>query len=153
MLGSILARDTALGCRIFAIGEAVKDDPPDIGLIVQNAAATIAMTADCGPLPRSPTWTRHSACIELVGNLHRTYAIGISLENPDYGSRLVGVDGSQPAHRLAVIVKLPPYPVTVTDASGDSAMLGDGLHTLARPVTNLLKHFLTEDCPQTQFHR
>lgn len=69
-------------CRgIFPIGEAVEGDQPDIGLIVQNAAAAISMPANCGPLPswaRGPDTPRAlSSSAILTGLMPSAYCLKI----------------------------------------------------------------------------
>lgn len=56
--------------------------------------------------------------------------------------------GSQAAHRLPIIVGLTSHSVAATNTAWHPTMLGDSIHTFARAIANLFKHFLTENRPQ-----
>nr|WP_040449359.1 hypothetical protein [Hoeflea phototrophica] len=91
-----------LGLRVLAELAPVEDQASTIGLVVEDARATVDMSANGRVAPFEATWSGHASPVEFFGDLDRRAPAGIFPENLLNDRCLFGIDLPQTGNAVTL---------------------------------------------------
>nr|WP_314257237.1 hypothetical protein [uncultured Devosia sp.] len=140
---------TLLGDRVLAVPLPVVDDPANVHLVVDDAAAALPVPSDRRVPPHFASRARDFLGIQGVCDCLGRFVLNIAVENETHDRALLGVDFALSPDAVAVGVVVSAQPISVRKP-GDMFPF-DEMRSLALAGldANVLNHFRAQDGAQT----